>query len=448
MNRRSLLSLTAAPLWAQTSAKPNIIFVLADDLGYGDLGCFGQQKIKTPNLDALAASGIRFTHAYAGSTVCAPSRCCLHTGKHTGHTRVRGNIKIPGEVPLEPGDVTVAKVLKKAGYRTGIFGKWALGLLGSPGYPLDQGFDEWFGFFSQSHAHNYYPEHLLDGRGSLQLTGNSGTQKKDYAPDVIHRRALAFLRKQTAAQPFFLYLPTTIPHANNELGRDTQNGQEVPEDAPYSGQGWPQVEKNFAAMVTHLDTQVGELMAVLREKGMEKNTLVIFTSDNGPHKEGGHNSDFFDSNGPLRGTKRDLYDGGIRVPAMAAWPGRIRAGQTSDQPWAFWDFLPTAAELAGAPVPADIDGVSLVPTLLGQGSQRQHEYFYWEFHEGGFTQAIRMGQWKAVRLKGKTEVELYDVTADGGEARNVAVEQPELCRKVLALMKAARTEHPLFPVKQ
>lgn len=429
----------------QTTRKPNIVLILADDLGYGDLGCYGQKRIQTPNIDRLAAEGIRFTSAYAGSTVCAPSRCCLHTGVHTGHARVRGNIKIPGEVPLEPGDATVAKVLKKAGYRTGIFGKWALGLLGSTGYPLDQGFDEFFGFFSQSHAHNYYPEHLLDGRGALQLTGNTGTQKKDYAPDLIHQRSLEFIGKQSAAAPFFLYVPMTIPHTNNEMGRDTANGQEVPSDAPYSSELWPQVEKNFAAMVTRMDRQVGDIVEALREKGLEQNTLVLFSSDNGSHQEGGHKAWFFQSSGALRGTKRDLYDGGIRVPMIARWKGRIAPGQASDLPWAFWDFLPTCAELAGVPAPAGIDGISVAPTLLGAGAQKRHEYLYWEFHERGFAQAVRMGQWKAVRLPAR-DLELYDVVSDPGERTNLAATRPEVCARALAVMKSARVDHPLFPV--
>ena len=444
LNRRHFLALPAAA-WAQTTPKPNIVLILADDLGYGDLGCYGQAKIRTPNIDRLAVEGMRFTQVYTGSTVCAPSRCCLHTGKHTGHARVRGNIKIPGEVPLEPGDVTVAEVLKSAGYRTGIFGKWALGLLGSTGYPLDQGFDEYYGFFSQSHAHNYYPEHLLDGRGAAQLTGNTGTQKKDYAPDLIHRRAMSFLDRQSAAAPFFLYVPSTIPHTNNEMGRDTENGQETPSDAPYTNESWPQVEKNFAAMVTRLDAQVGEILEALRAKGLEENTLVLFASDNGAHQEGGHKSAFFRSSGPLRGIKRDLYEGGIRTPMIARWKGRIGPG-VSDQAWAFWDVLPTFAELAGVAAPAGIDGLSMAPTLLGMGTQQQHEYFYWEFHERGFAQAVRMGKWKAVRLPGKA-LELYDLTADVGEKTDLASSQPSICEKALAVMMSARLDHPLYPVK-
>lgn len=447
MNRRQFLGVAGAGLAAAQSSptRPNIVLILADDLGYGDLGCYGQKQIPTPNIDRLAAEGIRFTSAYAGSTVCAPSRCCLHTGFHTGHARVRGNIGVPNELALRPEDTTVAEILKQAGYRNGIFGKWALGTLGGAGYPLDQGFDEWFGFFSQSHAHNYYPEHLLDGRGALALKGNMGTQKKDYAPNLILDRALRFIEK--TSEPFFLYFPTTIPHANNEMGRDTGNGMEIPEDAPFSDRPWPQVEKNFAAMVARLDRDVGRILDTLKATGKDSNTLVIFSSDNGPHQEGGHKSDFFDSNGPLKGIKRALYEGGIRVPAIARWTGRIRPGQVSDQPWAFWDFLPTVAELAGVPAPRGIDGISIVPTLTGQGAQKQHDYFYWEFHEGGFAQAVRQGQWKAVRKISQTTVELYDLSADIGEERDLAAAHPDLAQKLLNLMRTARTESADFPVK-
>jgi arylsulfatase A-like enzyme len=426
---------------AQTQ-RPNIVFLLADDLGYGDLSSYGQKQIATPNLDKLAAEGLRFTQAYSGSTVCAPSRCCLFTGKHTGHALIRGNGAT--ELGLSKGDTIIPEVLKRAGYQNGIFGKWALGGMGTSGYPLDKGFDEFAGFFSQLAAHNYYPEHISDGRGVLILKGNMGTQKKDYATDYFAQRALDFVRKAT--EPFFLYWPTVIPHANNEMGRDTGNGMDVPSDKPYSDKPWPQVEKNFAAMVTRMDADLGRLMALLKETGKDKNTLIIFSSDNGPHREGGHDPNFFDSNGPLRGIKRDLYEGGIRVPFIAHWPGKIKPG-VSEQPIAFWDMLPTLAEVAGQPAPAGIDGISFLPTLLGRGVQKQHEYFYWEFHERGFAQAVRMGQWKAVRLSGKSDVELYDLSQDIGETKNVAAVNPAIAKKLLAYMAVARTESKEFPVK-
>lgn len=445
MNRRSFLQSAAAgaSLFAQAPARPNIVFILADDLGYGDLGCYGQTRIQTPNIDRLAADGIRFTSAYAGSTVCAPSRCCLMTGYHTGHARTRGN-KSP-DLPLRPSDLTVTEVLKQAGYRTGLFGKWSLGQLGSSGYPTRKGWDEWFGYFSQVHAHNYYPEHLLSGENDFLCRGNMGTQRKDYAPDLFTKRALAFLEKQTASQPFFLHTCYTSPHANNEMGRDTGDGMQIPSDAPYTDKPWPQVEKNFAAMVTHLDTAVGKILDTLKARGLDNNTLVIFTSDNGPHAEGGHSPKFFESSGPLTGIKRSMTEGGIRVPAIARWTGRIRPGQTSAHPWAFWDFLPTAAELAGAPIPQGIDGISIAPTLLGQ-SQKPHDYFYWEFHERGFHQAVRSGPWKGIRLGPNEPLQLYNLDSDLAERNNVASQNPAIVAKLTAILKDARTDDPNWPV--
>ncbi|MBL0160499.1 MAG: arylsulfatase [Bryobacterales bacterium] len=445
MQRRQFLqSLGAVPLLqGQTQPRPNIVFVLADDLGYGDLGCYGQTRIQTPNIDRLAADGMRFTSAYAGSTVCAPSRCCLMTGKHTGHSRTRGNKPI--DLPLRPGDITVAEVLKSAGYRTGLVGKWALGQLGSTGYPTQKGFDEWFGYFSQLHAHNYYPEHLLHNSNDYHCKGNTGTQRKEYAPDLFTSRAVDFIQRQSAAQPFFLHVTYTAPHANNEMGRDTGDGMQVPSDAPYSSKDWPQQEKNFAAMITRMDSDVGKLMDALRAKGVADNTLVVFTSDNGPHREGGHNPRFFESSGPLRGIKRDLTEGGIRVPCVARWPGRIGAGQVNNFPWAFWDFLPTAAEMAGVEVPGGLDGVSILPTLLGR-TQKPHEYFYWEFHESGFDQAVRMGNWKGIRKGPKSPLELFDLAADLGERNNVAAAHADVVRQIEQWMATARTDDPEWPV--
>lgn len=446
MNRRSFLGAAAAPFARPLSAapsRPNIVLILADDLGYGDLGCYGQTRIQTPNIDRLAAEGIRFTSAYAGSTVCAPSRCCLMTGYHTGHARTRGN-KSP-DLPLRPSDLSIAEILKSAGYRTGLFGKWSLGQLSSTGYPTRKGWDEWFGYLSQIHAHNYYPEHLLSNESDILCRGNMGTQRKDYAPDLFTRRALAFLEKQSASQPFFLHACYTSPHANNEMGRDTGNGMEIPSDAPYSDKPWPQVEKNFAAMVTHLDHSVGQIMSTLKAKGLDDNTLVIFTSDNGPHAEGGHSPKFFESSGPLTGIKRDLTEGGIRVPALARWSGRIRPGQVNDRPWAFWDFLPTAAELAGAPIPQGIDGHSILPTLLGQ-KQDPHDYFYWEFHERGFHQAVRSGNWKGIRLGPDQPLQLYNLSADLAERNNIASAHPDIVAKLTAILKDARRDDPEWPI--
>ena len=428
--------------------RPNIVFILADDLGYGDVGCFGQKRIRTPRLDRLAAEGVRFTQAYAGSTVCAPSRCCLMTGLHTGHAHVRGNVL----VPLRPEDVTVAELLKAAGYATGIVGKWGLGEPGTTGVPNRQGFDYWFGYLNQRHAHNYWPTHLYRNEDRVPLKNvvpkedKSGagvaSEKVEYSHDLFAREALAFVEKHRA-EPFFLYLAFTIPHANNEAGRE---GMEVPGDEPYSDQPWPQAQKNHAAMITRLDRDIGRLMDRLKELGIDQDTLVIFTSDNGPHREGGGDPAFFNSSGPLRGIKRDLYEGGIRVPTLARWPGHVAAGTVSDHAWAFWDFLPTACDLAGVAAPKGIDGISFVPALVGK-PQPEHEYLYWEFHEGGFTQAVRMGTWKAVRrAKGSGKTELYDLSTDLGEKSDVAAEHADVVARAETLFVTARTDSPHFPV--
>jgi arylsulfatase A-like enzyme len=452
MHRRSFLgsiAAAAAPTSMATAQarqrRPNILFILADDLGYGNLGCYGGKQISTPNIDRLAAEGTRFTQAYAGSTVCAPSRCCLMTGFHTGHARTRGN-KYP-DLPLRPSDVTVTEILKNSGYRTGLFGKWSLGQLGSSGYPTRKGFEEWFGFFSQTHAHNFYPEHLLDGETAYLLRGNFGAKKTEYAHDLFTDRALKFIEKKDQ-RPFFLKLAYTIPHANNELGRDTGNGMEVPDTGPYTAKDWPAPDKGFAAMVTHMDRGIGQILNALKLTGQDENTIIFFSSDNGPHREGGHNPDFFDDNGPLRGIKRDLYEGGIRVPMLVHGPGRIPAGRVSDQVWAFWDFLPTAAELAGVPAPAATDGISMVPTLTGKGTQRQHDYLYWEFHERGFQQAIRRGNWKAVRPKPGARLELYDLASDVGETKDVAASNLPVIQQMEALFAKARTASPEWPLQR
>jgi arylsulfatase A-like enzyme len=441
LNRREFLTgLAGSVAAAQVRAsRPNILFILADDLGYGDVGVFGQKVVATPNIDRIAAEGVRFTQSYAGCTVCAPSRCCLMTGYHTGHARIRGNAK----VPLEAGDVTVAKVLKQAGYRTGIVGKWGLGGAYTDGIPNLQGFDDWFGYLDQTYAHTYYPQSLWDNKEEKIIQRNLG-KRQQWVQDLFTERALQFLDSQKK-EPFFLYLAYTSPHANDELGRDVGDGMEVPSDEPFTNKPWPQVEKNFASMVTRLDRDVGRVMAQLKKTGQDQNTLVFFTSDNGPHQEGGHDPKFFHSGGPLRGIKRDLYEGGIREPGMARWPGRIKPGTTSDQVWAFWDFLPTAAELAGVAPPRGIDGISMLPALLGQ-AQRNHEYLYWEFHERGFSQAVRMGDWKGVRLGTKRPIELYDLKSDVAESKDVAAAHPDIVKQMAEIMQSARTDSKEFPV--
>jgi arylsulfatase A-like enzyme len=430
-----------------SAAPPNIVFILADDLGYGDLGCYGQRQIQTPNLDRMALEGMRFTQCYAGSTVCAPSRCCLMTGKHTGHATVRGNAL----VPLRPEDVTVAEVLKGAGYATGLVGKWGLGEPGSTGIPNRKGFDYFFGYLNQVHAHNYYPDYLWKNQEKVPLEGNVvksnvASERGQYSQDLFTREALEFM-EQHQKQRFFLYLAYTTPHANNERTRAEGNGMEVPSDAPYSNRQWPQPEKNKAAMITRLDADVGRLLKRLKELGLDENTVVFFSSDNGPHKEGGNNPAFFNSGGGLRGIKRDLYEGGIREPMIVRWPGKVPAGVVSDQVWAFWDFLPTAAELAGAKVPPDLDGLSMVPMLFGKGGQKQHEYLYWEFHEQGSKQAVRTGNWKAVRRSPNGPLELYDLTQDVSEMENVAARNPEVVKKIEAYLRTARTDSPRWPLQ-
>jgi len=443
---------------AFTAHRPSIIFILADDLGYGDLGCYGQAKIKTPNLDKLAAQGMRFTDFYAGSTVCAPSRCALMTGLHTGHALVRGNAKLA----LRPQDSTVAELLQQAGYRTGLIGKWGLGNPNTTGVPWKQGFAEFVGYLDQTHAHDYYPDHLWrydapsDGNpgyeGQMVFPENQGGMHGQYSHDLFAAAALNFVRinkpdRFNHHRPFFLYLAYTIPHANNEEGRRSGNGMQVPTDAPYADEPWPQTEKNKAAMITRLDTDVGRLMEQLEKLKILTNTMVIFTSDNGPHKEGGVDPKFLSSSGPLRGIKRDLYEGGIRVPLLVSWPARIKPGTVSTQPFAFWDFLPTAAAVAEAKVPGRIDGISMLPTLLGQTQTNQHAFLYWEFHERGFQQAVRMGDWKAVRPQAGKPLELYNLKTDLAEKQDVVGPNPEVVAKIEAYLKTARTESDLWPIK-
>ncbi|MCX6618514.1 MAG: arylsulfatase [Acidobacteria bacterium] len=449
MDRREFLKTTAAGAVslaagaAEAAARPNIIFILADDLGYGDLGCYGQQRIKTPNLDRLAAEGIRFTQAYSGATVCAPSRCCLMTGKHGGHATVRGN-KRP-EVGLRPDEATLPALLKKAGYRTALSGKWGLGGPSTRSMPNQRGFDEFFGYLDQLHAHNSYPEHLWQNEEEVFLTENWFNRRKKFAPDLFTEKALEFVKRRES-RPFFLYLAYTVPHADNELGAFQGNGIEVPSDEPYSNENWPQAERNFAALVTRMDRDIGTLMAALGDGGIDRNTLIVFSSDNGPHREGGHDPDYFSSRGPLRGIKRDLYDGGIRMPFLTRWTGRIRGGQVSNQVLAFWDILPSLGELAGVPRPASLDGISVLPALLGE-RRVEHPPLYWEFHERGFSQAVRFGDWKAVRNNPQKPIELYALETDIGEKNDVAAGNAPVAQKAAELMKSLRVDSPEFPVR-
>ncbi|MBM3957360.1 MAG: arylsulfatase, partial [Gemmatimonadetes bacterium] len=417
------------------SRPPNIVFVLLDDLGYGDLGCYGQEHIQTPNIDRAAAEGLRFTDCYAGGTVCAPSRSVLMTGLDTGHTPIRANA---GTAPLAAGDVTVAQVLKQAGYATGGFGKWGLGDVGSTGVPGQHGFDEFFGYLHQIHAHTYYPEFLWDNERKYPLPGNRGGKREQYSADLIAERSFEFIRKHKE-RPFFLYACYTLPHARFE----------IPSVTPYESKPWTQGRKTYAAMVTRADTHVGRIMALLKELALERETLLLITSDNGAHKGEEKGFEFFRSNGILRGQKGELYEGGIRVPMIACWPGRVKAGVVSRHPWAFCDFMPTAAELAGARLPGPVDGVSVAPLLTG-GRQPERELLYWEdnvfdrktsgLRADRLGQAVRMGDWKAVRPAPGAPLELYDLRKDPGEANDMAAPNPSVVARVEKHLKTARTE--------
>ncbi len=433
----------------RTTQKPNIIFILADDLGYGDLGCYGQQTIQTPNIDRMAREGMRFTQCYSGSTVCAPSRCALMTGLHTGHCRIRGNKR----VPLQPEDTTVAEMLKAEGYSTALIGKWGLGEPNTTGVPNRKGFDYFFGYLNQGNAHNYYPEYLWKNEEKFPLTGNVcrdddprvSIEREQYSHDLFAEDAIRYVDEHKD-DPFFLYLALTIPHANNERGRREGIGMEVPDFGDYEDEDWDIGQKGHAAMISRMDRDVGRLLDKLQELGIADNTLVIFTSDNGPHKEGGADPEFFDSNGDLRGIKRDLYEGGIRVPAIAWWPGQVQAGSESDEPWAFWDFLPTAAELAAINPPKQLDGTSIVPALNGRTLKRSQP-LYWEFHERGFSQALRWKNWKAVRPKQDRSIEIYDVVTDPGENNNLAGQNSDIDRFAEDYFANGRTDSSEWPVK-
>lgn len=444
-------------------AAPNIVYILADDLGYADLSCYGQKKFTTPNIDLLASQGMIFRQHYTGCTVSAPSRSCLMTGLHTGHTPIRGNKewKPEGQWPLPAESVTIAEMLKEKGYTTGAYGKWGLGFINTEGDPNSQGFDEFFGYNCQRLAHNYYPDHLWHNREMIPLHENDNGQTGAYSPDLIHAKALEFI-ETNRNKPFFMFYPTTLPHAEllaKEEYMQKFRGKFEPEkvykgvdegegfrQGPYGSQ--PESRAAFAAMVTQLDDYVGEIMSKLNELGLDENTIVIFASDNGPHREGGADPDFFDSNGPLRGYKRDMYEGGIRTAMIVRWPGKVKAGTASDHISAFWDVMPTLADIAGAEAPEGIDGISFLPELLGK-KQAKHDYLYWEFHEQGGKMAVRMGNWKAVKLnvdKGSESItELYDLSADEGETTDLAASNPDLVKKMEQVMNDAHVPSDIFP---
>ncbi|MFA6563685.1 MAG: arylsulfatase [Verrucomicrobiia bacterium] len=421
----------ALPLAAAETSKPNIIFILADDLGRGDLGCYGQKKIRTPNLDRMAAEGARFTQAYSGTSVCAPSRGSLMTGRHIGHAIIRANREYQpeGQEPLPAGTFTVAALCRSAGYKTAAFGKWGLGFVDSTGAPDKMGFDLFFGYNCQRQAHNYYPDHLWRNRERVELDG------KTYSHDLIAKEALQWVRAN-AGSPFFLYLAFTIPHARYQ----------VPDLGPYANESWPEPMKAYAAMITRLDADIGRLLALLKELGLDGKTLVMFASDNGQDNK--NCLELFQSNGPLRGSKRTMYEGGIRVPGIARWPGRIKPGTVNATPWAFYDFLPTVAELISQPLPDDAktDGTSIAPALLN-GETMKRDFLYWELHEPRFMQAVRLGDWKAARHGLGAPIELYDLAKDVAEARDIAADHPDIVQRADTILKREHVESSLWPDK-
>jgi len=462
---------------SQAATKPpNIILFLADDLGYGELGCYGQKKIRTPHLDRMAEEGMRFTQHYAGAPVCAPSRCVLMTGLHLGHAAVRNNRAVPpeGQTPIPDKTVTIAELLKRRGYATAAIGKWGLGPPGSEGDPNRQGFDLFFGYNCQSHAHNYYPTYLWrnDKRIALDNPRQKAHQRlpkdadpndpssyaryigKQYAPDLMLEEALRFVRNHRD-EPFFLYYPTPVPHLAIQVPEDSlaKYRGKWP-DPPYpGGHGYlphPFPRAGYAAMVTRMDRDLGQIMALLEELGLDQNTLFLFTSDNGPtyNRLGGSDSEFFHSAAGMRGLKGSVYEGGIRVPLIARWPGKIAPGRVSDHLSAFWDILPTLMEAAGTKPPADIDGISFLSTLLERDSQQRHDFLLWEFYGYGGQQAVRMGDWKAIRLQchkdPKGPLELYHLQRDPAETKNVAADHPELVAKAARLMESEHRDHPLW----
>ncbi len=447
--------LPATLLAAAKHRKPNVIYVLADDLGYGDIGCYGQKTLLTPNLDRMAEEGMLFTRNYSGSTVCAPSRCVLMTGKHTGHSRIRGN----GRQLLKKDDFTVAQLFKNAGYVTANFGKWGIGHPPPADDPNQHGFDEFFGYVNMYHAHNFYPEFLIHNgkevslrnklmdvfkeRESADTKGRGASKAKiDYAPDIIRRRMFEFIDKNHKKPFFLLYTPNT-PHANNEGGR-YNCGMEVPDFGEYANRKWPKQEKGFATMIRDLDNDIGKLMTKLKEYGIEKDTLLIFSSDNGPHQEGGHKMEFFDSNGDKRGLKRDFFEGGVRVPMIARWPAMIPEGKANNSIVSFQDLMATCAELTKSPCP-ETDGISMMPALYGEKINNISRTLYWEFPEGGGKQAILKGHWKLIRYNiRKPRMELYNVQTDPTESTNLIDQESKRAKALLEEMLSIPDKNTIF----
>jgi arylsulfatase A len=449
-----------APAFGPTAQErpPNIVFILSDDLGYGELGSYGQRKIRTPRIDRMAAEGMRFTNFYCGSAVCAPSRCVFMTGKHTGHAGVRDNreVKPEGQTPMPADSITVAELLKARGYATGAIGKWGLGAPGSTGDPNRRGFDLFYGVNCQRVAHNHYPTYLYRNEERVQLPGNDGTYTgRQFSHDLFEKEALDFIQARKD-KPFFLYVPFMIPHVSIQVPDDSlAEYRGLWEEIPYAGdKGYlphPTPRAAHAAMITRMDRSVGRILDLLAKLGLDKDTIVLFSSDNGSiDAVGGHDLAFFEANGPLRGQKALLYEGGIRIPFIARWPDHIRAGAVNDLPGVFYDLLPTFCSVAGAGIPKDVDGVSLVPTLTGAEGQARHEFLYWEFPSAGGQQALRMGDWKGLRtdlLKRPAELQLYDLSKDVGEKEDVAARHPDVVRRMLDLMRREHVPSTLFPIK-
>lgn len=453
-----LAAILAVPVVA--ADRPNVVFILADDLGWGDLGCYGQAKIRTPNIDRLAAAGMRFTQAYAGNAVCAPSRCCLMTGKHPGHAHVRNNQQWKpgqqwsGQIPLPADTVTLPKLFQSAGYATGSMGKWGLGSPENTGDPAKQGIGHFFGYYCQAHAHNHYPQYVWRNGEKVPLEGNDGTATgQQHTQDLFEVEALKFVRDNKNG-PFFLYLPFTVPHLALQVPDDSLAEYKGKfEETPYRGKAYQHhntPRAAYAAMITRMDRTIGRLMDLLRELKLDQNTIVVFSSDNGAiDGYAGTDARFFGSLGKLRGMKGSLYEGGIRVPLLIRWPGHVKPGTTSDLPVAFWDMLPTLCEAAGIEAPKGLDGVSILPTLTGRGEQVRHEFLYWEFPSYRGQQAVRAGKWKIVRqelVKGPSAFELYDLETDPSESRNLAAVHPEVLKRLEAIAREQHTRNELFPL--
>ncbi|WP_139957017.1 arylsulfatase [Flavicella sediminum] len=449
-------------------SKPNIIYILADDLGIGDLSTYGQKKFQTPNIDAMAAQGMKFTQHYSGAAVCAPSRSTLMTGQHTGHTSIRGNKELKGQdgqTPMPASSFTIAEMLKKEGYTTGAFGKWGLGYVGSEGDALNQGFDTFYGYNCQRRAHRYYPDYIWSNHEKVVLEGNDWTNTVTYAPDKIHEATLAFI-EDNKDKPFFAYVPIVLPHAELISPKDSLlqkyigKFDEVPFTNPYASDYGPDIIRNkyctqatpyaaFASMVDRMDIYVGQIIAKVEELGIADNTIIMFTSDNGPHNAGGANPEYFNSAAGFKGIKRDLYEGGIRAPFIVKWPGKIKEGSVNKHVSAFWDVMPTLAEIIGVDTPAQSDGLSFLPSLLNEKNQKTHDYLYWEYSIKGGRKAVRMGKWKGVlyNATNNSEVELYNLELDETESTNIAAAHPEIVEKIKQLMKDAHRDSKLFPFK-